>query len=580
MHTFNGAKEYTPAEIEDSLGLISRAGRPQQPAQTQQSPAGRYVQQLAICEFTLQLQIESLKVDSFPIPKQSRPARATGAAINVATHLLGASFPKTAANMFLFSGGPCTYGPGAIVSTKLKDPIRSHNDLLNDSSAAKEFKKNQQYYQNIATKAAVNGHTIDIMIGSYDQTGLTEMESLVDKTGGSVVQTDSYTSAIFKQSFQRMFALRGDVEESAIAFNATLEVKVSNNLKINGLVGHGTSLLRKTPTVSEIKVGLGGTDAWKLGSVNPHSTYALYFELAGAASNSPFATFQFILQYQHLDGTRRLHVTTVQKNVSQGKPSLISNFDQEAAAVLVAREAVDKTMRDDSVDLLRWVDKILVDVCANFSRFIPNQASSLSMPPTLNFFPQFMYHLRRSTFVQVFNSSPDETSFYRHCFLTEDCTNALLMIQPSLTAYELDKEPFPVLLDSESIKMNRILILDTFFHLLIFHGSQIAEWRRERYQDKPDYEYFKEFLDLPKQEAAEILIDRFPLPRFIDTEEGGSQARFLMSKLNPSTSYKELDNLNAFANGARGAVGAVVFTDDVSLQTFMKYVNEAIVKTN
>ncbi|KAM9921809.1 hypothetical protein OXX80_012049, partial [Metschnikowia pulcherrima] len=64
-----------------------------------------------------------------------------------------------------------------------------------------------------------------------------------------------------------------------------------------------------------------------------------------------------------------------------------------------------------------------------------------------------------------------------------------------------------------------------------------------------------------------LLVDRFPLPRFIDTEEGGSQARFLYSKLNPSTSY----------NSQEVSRGAVVLTDDVSLQVFMSHLQKLVV---
>jgi len=49
-------------------------------------------------------------------------------------------------------------------------------------------------------------------------------------------------------------------------------------------------------------------------------------------------------------------------------------------------------------------------------------------------------------------------------------------------------------------------------------------------------------------------------------DAGGSQARFLLSKLNPSTTH---------TTGAYGGVGAqtaqTIFTDDVSLQTFMDH---------
>ena len=64
----------------------------------------------------------------------------------------------------------------------------------------------------------------------------------------------------------------------------------------------------------------------------------------------------------------------------------------------------------------------------------------------------------------------------------------------------------------------------------------------------------------------DLLTDRFPLPRFIVCDAGGSQARFLLSKLNPSTTH---------TTGAYGGVGAqnaqTIFTDDVSLQTFMEH---------
>lgn len=39
----------------------------------------------------------------------------------------------------LFSGGPATDGPGTVVSTELREPIRSHHDI--DKDAAKHYKK-------------------------------------------------------------------------------------------------------------------------------------------------------------------------------------------------------------------------------------------------------------------------------------------------------------------------------------------------------------------------------------------------------------------------------------------------------
>lgn len=113
-----------------------------------------------------------------------------------------------------------------------------------------------------------------------------------------------------------------------------------------------------------------------------------------------------------------------------------------------------------------------------------------------------MFHLRRSQFLQVFNNSPDETAFYRHVLNHEDVSNSLIMIQPTLDAYRIDQEDAEaVLLDSTSIQPDTILLLDTFFHILIFHGETVAAWRKEGYQDSPDYANFRELLDRPKEDA-------------------------------------------------------------------------------
>ena len=59
----------------------------------------------------------------------------------------------------------------------------------------------------------------------------------------------------------------------------------------------------------------------------------------------------------------------------------------------------------------------------------------------------------------------------------EDVNNSLIMIQPTLMSYGLDTPPAPVLLDSVSIKPDTVLLLDTFFHILIFHGETVAQVR-------------------------------------------------------------------------------------------------------
>nr|CUU99540.1 hypothetical transcript [Hymenolepis microstoma] len=68
-----------------------------------------------------------------------------------------------------------------------------------------------------------------------------------------------------------------------------------------------------------------------------------------------------------------------------------------------------------------------------------------------------------------------------------------------------------------------------------------------------------------------ILRTRFPTPRYIDTEHGASQARFLLSKVNPSQTHN-----NMFAYGQDPSSFAVL-SADVSLQGFMDHLKKLAV---
>ena len=90
-----------------------------------------------------------------------------------------------------------------------------------------------------------------------------------------------------------------------------------------------------------------------------------------------------------------------------------AGFDQEASAVLMARLAVFRAETDDGSDVLRWVDRMLIRLCQKFGEYNKDDQNSFRLAENFSLYPQFMFHLRRSQFLQVFNNSPDETSFYR-----------------------------------------------------------------------------------------------------------------------------------------------------------------------
>lgn len=587
-HIFRGDREteYTTKQIVDMLNLnpsnpVVRPGgtsqpRPQQPFQ---SAASRFLMPVQACEFNLTQILEGLQRDPWPVGSDRRAKRCTGLALNVATTILEAAFPNTGARIQVFAGGPATVGPGLVVGTELREPIRSHHDIERDS--VKHFKKATRFYEGIAKRVSANGHVVDIYAGCLDQVGLHEMKAMPNSTNGFMVISDSFTTAIFKQSFLRSF---GKDEQGFLemGFNATFDVLTTKELKISGVIGHVISANKKSACVGETEIGIGQTSAWKICSLTPKSSVAVFFEVVTPAGQplQPGANglVQFVTHYQHSSGQFRLRVTTVARPFAEGgHPSIAANFDQEAAAVLMSRIAVFKAEIDDNPDVLRWLDRMLIRICQKFGDYRKEDPSSFRLGEGFSIYPQFMFHLRRSQFLQVFNNSPDETAFYRHVLNDADVNNALIMIQPTLTSYTFDTPPHPVLLDSVSIRPDVILLLDTFFHILIFHGETIAAWRKAGYQDQEGYENFKELLELPIVDAQELLADRNPIPRYIVCDQGGSQARFLLSKLNPSTTHMSGSGGSYGAGaGASSSAGQAIFTDDVSLQTFMEHLKRLV----
>ena len=68
----------------------------------------------------------------------------------------------------------------------------------------------------------------------------------------------------------------------------------------------------------------------------------------------------------------------------------------------------------------------------------------------------------------------------------------------------------------------------------------------------------------PRADAKELLGSRFPVPRYVQCNQGHSQERFLLAKVNPS-----LAEGSESTQQGQGRQAGTVFTDDVSLQVFM-----------
>jgi len=585
-YVFRGSKEVTPQAVAEQLGLPHGRAAAAHAAQHAAATA-RFMLPLSECEFALQSVLDELARDAFPAMPEQRPARCTGQALAVAAGVLASCVAGAPAHIVLLVGGPTTEGGGAVVAKELVEPVRSHKDIAKD--AAPLHKKALKYYEGLATQLVAQGHALDVFACALDQVGLDEMRPAVERTGGAVVLAESFEHEVFRASFAQLFSSAAEGAEAGLgmASLATVEVVTSRDVRCEGALGPCASAERRTQSVSDSVVGVGGTAAWKLNSLSRDTTLAFYFEVVaaggasggGAGAGPPGGAgaqqqffLQFITTYATQLGEWRTRVTTVTRRWTDGSSAaeLGQGFDQEAAAVLVARLCSWKMEAEEDFDATRWLDRSLIRLCARFGDYRKEDASSFALSPAFSIYPQFMFNLRRSQFVQVFNNSPDETAYFRMVLSREPVLTALVMIQPSLVAYSFAGPPEPVLLDVASIAPDRVLLLDAYFSVVIFHGSQCAAWRKAGYAEQPEHAAFAALLAAPKADAAALTAGRFPKPRIVDCDQGGSQARFLLARLNPSATYN-----SAQYAGAGG--GDIIFTDDVSLSVFVSHLSKLAV---
>ncbi|KAL7552393.1 hypothetical protein ACHAWF_015630, partial [Thalassiosira exigua] len=423
---------------------------PQQQQQQQQIPPQghetpgqkvlrRFLLPASECSMTLESILEDLRKDPWPVPSDKRVARCTGCALSVATSMLDLALPRRGARVMMFVSGPCTSGPGAIVSRLKTEDMRSHADLSRNAEPL--HKPACEFYEGLAkrhhnapagggkggggpgtTSAASSSHVVDVFACSLDQVGILEMGRLVEATGGHMVLGDSFGQSVFKESLQRVFkTYPDDVPEDGgkmqMAFGAQLEVLTSREFKVSGAIGPVTSLGKKGANVSNLEVGRGGTNAWGLGGIDPGTTIAVYFDVTNPGT-SPLPEgkrrfIQFLTKYQHSNGRTCLRATTLcgpwynpppgegEKrappppgaggyNANAGamqQPSPVQmSFDQEAAAVLLACVAVERTETEDVADVLRWTDRSLIRLCAKFADYVPDDPTSFRLSPEFSLF--------------------------------------------------------------------------------------------------------------------------------------------------------------------------------------------------
>lgn len=540
----------------------------------------KYLGNFADAEFLVSSIIDDLQGDLWPVPKDHRPLRATGAALSVAASLLEVVSPAVGSCVYAFISGVATEGPGLVVTTPKEIFIRGHADLRDNTATAKHWSAANNFYDTLMRRMVKQGHSLSVFSACLDQTGVAEMKVCIQAAGGMIMVSDSWKQQPFRTSLNK-FLRRKEDGNLELGLNVTMDISTSSAWKVMGVIGACVGTGRKSNSVADTEIGMGGTCQWTTCMLDPSTTTAVYFETTllptdASARREQYRYVQFVTKYE-VGSQVRLRVTTLKHHIQEKTnfPDLAHAFDQETAAVLLARQAIHKTDTTPVFDVLRWLDRTVVRLVNRFGTFEKDQPSTLKLPRSFVHFPTFIYHLRRSAYLQVFNSSPDETAMLRLLFVKAPCPDSVLMIQPTLYSYTMQGAPEPVPLDSSAIRADNILVLDTFFEVLIHHGETIAAWKKQGFDEKEEYAYFKQFLEMPRGDAAVLVDSRYPTPRFFEVAKGEPNARILYNKVNPSRTH----NTAADASANYGsAPGELVYTDDAPLQVFMDHLKKLAVQ--
>ena len=501
--------------------------------------------------FSLISAIETLEYKESAV-KGLRRERAAGLALQVSIELMKeAAAGKPGQIIFLLSGA-ATVGVGKIVNLGLEETIRTFADIK--ASRAPHLAKAKSFYEGLAVQLRKTGHTVDIFSCSIDQCGLFELESITEATGGYMFLFDCCGSNEFKSNFLKYFK-----EYLTRPSRCSVVLRCSKNVEVCGCIAQGYSFENNSSLASKIKVGLSGTNAWAVNAVDPNSSFTFFFHPKDKTS-----TQDVVIQVETRFITGEGTVKTVVKLVkfAKGEASqTIFAFNNETSAVITAKLAVWRLKQEDFLNVSTWVDKSLI---AFAKRFALIEDKTVNIPSQISLFPQFLYFLRRSQFINAFNVSPDESAFYRQMMLRSSVAEAILMIEPVLLSYSFNSDlPEPQFLSPEAMKKDRLLLLDSFFTVVIWHGPDICAWIEAEYHLKPEYENFACLLDMPVNDSGLILQSRFPIPKLVMSKPRDGTERYIKAKLNTQT---------------KGQAEQELFSDIMSIETFIEKLKSFVIK--
>lgn len=449
--------------------------------------------------------IENLEPDPFPVLHGYRPLRCTGSAVSFAASLIEGPFNDNCVKYMIFKQGPCTYGPGKAASLEIAESTFERLDLESATT----------YFKTLGEKFNTFGHSVDIVAETIADIGLDQLKPLITMTGGCLIMAQDFDEDIKMKSLDKMFE-RNEEDVLDVGFNVKIQVKTSHNLIVKGMLGDGKSC------------GSG----WKVGSIYPKTNITIILENTPTAREGQFGYVQIITQYQRSDRRIVTKVTSFSRAFSTDKRMISAGFDQEAACVFQARVFSMRNF-EHVYDFENAIDKTLIRFVKKYGTFLKDNPSSVTLPDSMAYYPNFMFFFRRSLLVQVDGISNDESSYFKILLFKLPTSDAIKIIKPSLISFHYQGDIMPVELDTSSLNPETILVLDSFHNVLLWKGKYVSDWLKEGLHEQKEYAFFKEVVEEAEKYSLSLL-DRIPVPQYKETVEGFSQERILLHYVNPS----------------------------------------------
>lgn len=365
----------------------------------------RYVQNVAEARENIVEIIESIHPDPWLVMQKGRYERATYIAL-LTCAALGSASKANGGRIVAMLGGPATIGSGIIASLSKDQIIRAHCDFEEDTEKVKVFNESFQTYQKLAETFFANSLTLDIFGFAIDQLGIAEMKAIIGATGGMTFMHEEFNDQIFKDNFKNYFSLN-DYGELKVASGGLLSMHASSPLQIRGALGPVHSLNNKSKMASKDKIGQGETNQWYVGGLDQNMSITFFLDLAKAGatkSTENNAYIQFATKYKHPSGKIFLRVTTMVRNYLDKSNSIqyLGGVDQETSIAVFGKLAARKSTEVDPVAVIRWLDRILIQVMRKYCNYRKGDKASFQSAQELFLLPQFFYYLRKSTLVRKF----------------------------------------------------------------------------------------------------------------------------------------------------------------------------------